>query len=358
MTAERQAESVGTHHDGMHGFRWTGERLSRRFVLALNNEYIDQQALWAPQGGPTNAEAGARPAEESRTEINAHGVTLVEVRAGRRWSLGPRAGLPYNRRFSSVTEMELAGPVAGSDYVKTRFLAGGAACPRHQQQLRQRLHPWGTYLSCEENWPNIFVNTGERFADDARIGIPTERGRYGWETSAGDPTEENDEFARFDITPRGAEAREDYRNEARTFGYQVEIDPYDGSRRAVKRTALGRFRHEGCWLGKPRAGQAGGLLFGPRCPQRATSTSSSPPPPGIRPMPTVPARPMNRLAIGAKYLDEGVLYAARFDADGGGERLALSPQALTQDGRRSTRPWGWPPTTRPASSSIPAMPPT
>ncbi len=56
MTAERQAESVGMHHDGMAGFALDTDNASRRFVLALNNEYIDQAALWAPQGGPTNAD--------------------------------------------------------------------------------------------------------------------------------------------------------------------------------------------------------------------------------------------------------------------------------------------------------------
>ncbi|MCE0734013.1 PhoX family phosphatase [Halomonas sp. G15] len=333
MTAERQAQSVGMHHDGMHGFPLDEESASRRFVLALNNEYIDQQALWAPQGGPTNAEEGARPAEESRTEINAHGVTLVEVKRGDdgRWS--HVQGSPYNRRFTSATEMELAGPVAGSDYVRTKFSPEGLLTRGTNNNCGNGFTPWGTYLACEENWPNIFVNTGERFADDARIGIPTERGRYGWETSAGDPSEQNDEFARFDITPRGADAGQDYRNEARTFGYQVEIDPYDGSRRAVKRTALGRFRHEGCWLGKLEPGKPVVFYSGHDARNeyiyKFVSAAAWDPADANR-----PGANFDRLAIGAKYLDEGTLYVARFDADGSGEWLPLTPQARTTDGRR------------------------
>jgi len=254
MTAERQAESVGMHHDGMAGFALDTDNASRRFVLALNNEYIDQAALWAPQGGPTNADEGQRPAEESRTEINAHGVTLVEVEknASGQWAHVP--GSRYNRRLTSATTMELSGPVAGSDYVKTRFSPEGTQTRGTNNNCGNGVTPWGTYIACEENWPDIFVNRGERFQDDARIGIPTDKSRYGWDTSAGDASEQNDEFARFDITPRGERAEDDYRNEARTFGYQVEVDPYSDAL-AVKRTALGRFRHEGCWLGKLEAGQ-------------------------------------------------------------------------------------------------------
>ena len=97
ITPEQQAESVGMHHDGMAGFALDADNASRRFILALNNEYIDQEALWAPQGGPTNADAGKRPAEESRTEINAHGVTLVEVEkdANGQWAHVP--GSRYNQ---------------------------------------------------------------------------------------------------------------------------------------------------------------------------------------------------------------------------------------------------------------------
>ncbi|SNY98342.1 PhoX family protein [Halomonas sp. hl-4] len=331
MTPERQAASVGMHHDGMAGFALDADNASRRFVLALNNEYIDQTALWAPQGGPTNADEGERPAEESRTEINAHGVTIVEVEkdANGQWSHVP--GSRYNRRFTSATEMDLAGPVAGSDYVKTRFSPAGTQTRGTNNNCGNGVTPWGTYIACEENWPNVFVNTGERFQDDARIGIPTERGRYAWETSAGDASEENDEFARFNITPRGERAEDDYRNEARTFGYQVEIDPYSDAR-AVKRTALGRFRHEGCWLGKLEAGQPIVYYSGHDARNeyvyKYVSDAAWDPADANR-----PGEAYDRLSIGHKYLDNGTLYVARFHADGSGEWLPLTPEAETRDGR-------------------------
>lgn len=332
MTSAQQAQSVGMHHDGMDGFALDNETASQRFVLALNNEYIDQGALWQPQGGPTNAKEGKRPAEESRTEINAHGITLVEVQKGADGQWTHVADSAYNRRLTSATVMDLAGPVAGSDYVKTRFSQTGTQTRGTNNNCGHGVTPWGTYIACEENWPNIFVNTGERFIDDARIGIPTQRSRYGWETSAGDASEAGDEFARFDITPRGASATEDYRNEARTFGYQVEVDPYSDAN-AVKRTALGRFRHEGCWMGKLVAGQPVVYYSGHDARNeyvyKYVSKAAWDPADANR-----PGERYDRLAIGAKYLDDGTLYAARFNADGSGEWLALTPDATTRDGRR------------------------
>ncbi|RUR31978.1 PhoX family phosphatase [Vreelandella andesensis] len=331
MTAERQAASVGMHHDGMDAFPLDADNASRRFILALNNEYIDQTALWAPQGGPTNAKRGRRPAEESRTEINAHGVTLVDVEkdANGHWSHVP--GSRYNRRLTSATVIELAGPVAGSDYVKTRFSPAGTQTRGTNNNCGHGVTPWGTFITCEENWPNVFVNHGQRFQDDARIGIPTNKSRYGWDTSAGDVSEENGEFARFDITPRGERAEEDYRNEARTFGYQVEIDPYSDAR-AVKRTALGRFRHEGCWLGKLEAGQPVVFYSGHDARNeyvyKYVSDAAWDPADANRPGETY-----DRLSIGSKYMDNGTLYVARFHADGSGEWLPLTPSAETHDGR-------------------------
>ncbi|CAN0595626.1 unnamed protein product, partial [Ectocarpus sp. 12 AP-2014] len=252
----------------------------------------------------------------------------VEKDANGHWSHVP--GSVYNRRLTSATVMNLAGPVAGSDYVKTRFSPTGQQTRGTNNNCGHGITPWGTYIACEENWPNVFVNHGELFQDDARIGIPTDKSRYGWDTSAGDAAEQNDEFARFDITPRGGRAEDDYRNEARTFGYQVEVDPYSNAL-AVKRTALGRFRHEGCWLGKLEAGQPVVYYSGHDARNeyvyKYVSDAAWDPADANR-----PGEAYDRLAIGDKYMDNGTLYVARFHADGSGEWLPLTPSAQTRDG--------------------------
>ncbi|WP_110686268.1 PhoX family protein [Salinicola aestuarinus] len=332
MTPEQQAASLGMHHDGMHNFALSESSASRDFLLALNNEYIDQDALWAPQGGPTNADEGNRPADEVRTEVNAHGVTVVRVQKGDDGSWRHVADSPYNRRFTTATPMTLAGPVAGTDYVITAYSRDGTQTRGTNNNCANGYTPWGTYLTCEENWPSVFIKNTGREADDDRLGIETGRGRYGWETAAGSADEVDGEFARFDATPRGASAADDYRNEPRTYGYIVEIDPYTQAR-AVKRTHLGRFRHEGCWPGKLIEGEPVVFYSGHDSrneyiykfvsrelwdPADASRIGSD----------------YDRLAIGDKYLDEGTLYAARFDADGTGEWLPLTPEATTQDGRR------------------------
>ncbi|MBY5923681.1 MULTISPECIES: PhoX family protein [unclassified Halomonas] len=331
MTPEGQAASVGMHHDGMHPFALDDASGSERFLLVMNNEYIDENALWAPQGGPTNMAEGKRPADEVRTEINAHGVTVVEVQKGANGHWSHVKGSRYNRRYTSATPMHLSGPVAGSDYVKTRFSPGGTQARGTNNNCANGYTPWGTYLTCEENWPDYFVKDEGRTRDDDRLGIATGRGRYGWETAAGDASERDDEFTRLIGNPGDGDATGDYRNEARQFGYIVEIDPYTG-KQAVKRTALGRFRHEGCWPGKLEAGQPVVFYSGHDSRNeyiyKFVSRAVWDPADAI-----APGAEADRLALGSKYMDEGTLYVARFNADGSGQWLPLTPQATTQDGR-------------------------
>ncbi|HLV16262.1 MAG TPA: PhoX family phosphatase [Pseudomonas sp.] len=350
-SAEDQANAVGMHHDGMHFFPLNGS--SEDGLLVVNYEYIDQQALHP--NGPTRDADGRRPAEEVRKEINAHGVGVLRIRKQHgRWRVIDND--PLNRRFTTACVMELSGPLRGTAHVKTRFSPDGTRTRGTNNNCGNGYTPWGTYLTCEENWPNVFINRSASLPDDQRrIGISTKATSYGWETAAGDASEIDDEFARFDITPRGASALEDYRNEASTYGYIVEIDPHDPTSRAVKRTALGRFRHEGCWPGLTEAGKPVVFYSGDDAQNeylyKFVSAALWDP---------ADEHPLDRLAVGAKYMDRGTLYVARFNDDGSGVWLPLTPSSVTRDGHTLGDLYGDLPTillnTRGAADALGATP--
>ncbi len=314
--------AMGMHHDGMHFFPIGGS--STEGLLAVNHEYIDAQALHP--NGPTLV-AGKRPAEEVRKEINAHGVAIVHVRRDSgRWVIVNNSR--YNRRFTSATAMKLAGPVGGTDWVKTPFSPNGTQVRGTNNNCGNGYTPWGTYITAEENWAACFVNTGTRPAHQRRVGVSASAGRYRWETAAGDASEVLGEFARFNVTETGADATQDWRNEVNGFGYLVEIDPYDPSSIATKRTSMGRFAHEGCTYGKPEAGKPLAFYSGDDSRfeyiYRFVSEAVWDPKDAER---------TDRLAVGAKYLDKGTLYVARFNDDGTGEWLALTGTATGAGGR-------------------------
>lgn len=321
-SATDQANAMGMHHDGMHFFPIDGS--SEDGLLAINFEYIDQAALHP--NGPTLDANGKRPAEEVRKEVNAHGAGVVRLRkVDGRWQVVDND--PLNRRFTSASRMALSGPLRGTDHVRTRYSADGTHCRGTNNNCGNGFTPWGTYLTCEENWPGIFVNKGSRPEDQRRIGVGTSSGQFGWESAAGDSTEVADEFARFDVTTHAASATDDYRNEASTYGYIVEIDPYDSSTLATKRTALGRMRHEGCCPGLAVPGKPLVWYMGDdsnneylyKWVSEAVWDSAD-------------AHPADRLQTGAKYLDHGNLYVARFDADGSGAWLLLDVDSVTTGG--------------------------
>ncbi|MBN9427495.1 MAG: PhoX family phosphatase [Burkholderiales bacterium] len=321
-TSHDLLHSTGMHHDGMHYFPIDGS--SAEGLLAVNHEYIDEVALHP--SGPT-APNGKRPAEEARKEINAHGVAILHIRkTSGRWNIVKNSR--YNRRFTSATPMSLAGPVRASDWVKTPFSPNGSQVRGTNNNCGNGHTPWGTYLTCEENWAACFKNSAEQPREQKRVGVPSASGRYKWETAAGDPSEVNGEFARFDITPTGADALQDWRNEINGFGYIVEIDPFDPSSIAIKRTAMGRFAHEGCAFGKLEAGKPISFYSGDDSRfeyiYKFVSEAVWDPADLGR---------SDRLAVGAKYLDKGTLYVARFDADGTGVWLPLVESTIGKEGR-------------------------
>lgn len=304
-SAQDQAEQVGMNHDGMHFFPIDAQngkgRISDHGLLVLNHEYIDAGLLHP--NGPTVVAGKRVSAEEVRKEINAHGVSVVEIRRNLQggWEVMPSA---RNRRVTAATPMQIRGPARGHALLRTRYSPDGNATRGTQNNCANGFTPWGTYLTCEENWAGYFASADAALPRElSRYGVRNSS-RYGWDHLVGD------DFERFDATRKAPAANEDYRNEPNHFGWIVEIDPFAPESVPVKRTALGRFAHEG-------------LVFAPIKPGRPVVCYSGDDSQNEYIYKYVsrdkyrPGRSNDRL------LDEGTLYVARFDASGKGQWLAL-----------------------------------
>ena len=306
-SAEDQAQQTGMHHDGMHFFpmdaRFKG-RKSDHGLLVLNHEYIDAPLLHP--NGPTVVGGKRVDADEVRKEINAHGVSVVEVRRGPQgdWSVLPSA---RNRRVTGATPMRIEGPARGHDLMKTRYSPSGTSTRGTLNNCSNGYTPWGTYLTCEENWAGYFATRDAELPRHLeRYGLRS-NGRYGWETVRGD------EFERFDATTTAADPRADYRNEPNTFGWIVEIDPFDPDSTPVKHTALGRFGHEG-------------LVFAPTKPGWPLVCYSGDDSQNEYIYKYISRDKYRPQRSDGRLLDEGTLYVARFNSDGSGDWLALDIQ--------------------------------
>ncbi|UXI03007.1 PhoX family protein [Photobacterium sp. TY1-4] len=324
-TAMDQANAVGMNHDGLHFFPLNDSATDG--LLCVNHEYIEMDELHPDMAATFDPDGSRNDVDAVRKEIFAHGVSVIHIALeGEQWVVKQDT---RNRRYTGASTMDIAGPLAATKHVVTPFSPDGSQARGTLNNCGNGYTPWGTYLTCEENWPGYFVNQGVTTADQDRIGISSgadATGRYRWETLAGNADERLDEFRRFDVTPTGDSELSDYRNEANGHGYIVEIDPYRANSRAVKRTALGRFRHEGCTFGTLEAGKP--LVFysghDSRFEYMYKFVSDSVWDPAD-------ADSVDRLGTGDKYMNEGTLYVARFDADGKGVWLPLTLDGITKD---------------------------
>jgi secreted PhoX family phosphatase len=286
-TADEQALQAGMHHDGIHYFPLPyGSESSSHGLLAVNHEYVDDGLLHTD--GTANWSA-----EKVRKAQNAHGVSVVEVRmSGGKWEIVRPS--KYAGRVTARTPIRISGPAAGSTLMQTAADASGRLALGTINNCAHGYTPWGTYLTCEENWDFYFVNTGKLTDDQRRNGLNAKGRGYRWETS--------DE--RFDAGK--------HPNEPNRFGWIVEIDPYDPRAQPVKRTALGRFGHEGAWPAVARDGRVVMYLGDDRAFEYIYKFVSR--------------DPLNRGDRGANrdLLDRGTLYVAKFHDDGSGEWVALT----------------------------------
>ena len=214
-TATSQALSIGDNNDGMSFFSLGPDH----GVIAVNNEYVNYEYLFV------NGRCSS--IEDTRKAQAAHGVSIFEVRrSGGIWKLQAQARL--NRRITANTEMRLSGPAAGSALLKTQADPTGTVALGTFNNCANGRTPWGTYLTCEENF-NGYFGSAESVPEQAafkRYGISAKGAGFNWHAFDG----------RFDLAKNP--------NEPNRFGWVVEIDPMDPTSTPIKRTALGRIKHE------------------------------------------------------------------------------------------------------------------
>ena len=330
------ARRSGDHHDGMHffGLSATGTPSSTtndRALLVINHENISGTVQFMHAAGQTNATGTApRPEAEVIKEIDAHGVSIVEI-AKTNGKFGYVKGSSFNRRITAASLMELTGPVRGTDFVKTVFSPAGTQTRGTVNNCGNGYTPWGTYLTAEENWAGYFIrgdDTAVRTQKDnsalLRNGLrppvapaTTASGfaHQKWSSVVpANPT--TTDYSRWNITAdvsKPANGTGDFRNAANTFGYIVEIDPYNPTSTPAKRTALGRRANEGAWPSLAVVGRPVAFYMG--CDSRGEYIYKFV---SKKLWLAADANTSDRLATGASYMDEGTIYAARFDADGTG----------------------------------------
>ncbi|WP_285351543.1 PhoX family phosphatase [Pseudomonas sp. ME-P-057] len=233
-TAKMQELQFGDNNDGMSLFTFPGDKpeTAGRALMAINNEYTNYRYLFDHGKDPQSAE-DVHKAQASE------GVSVIEVkRDGQQWTFVQ--GSKYNRRIHGNTPIHLSGPAAGHEWLKTAADKTGKNVLGTFQNCANGKTPWGTYLTCEENFTDCFGSSDPAQTFDAatkRYGVTAASKEVNWHLH--DP--------RFDVAKNP--------NEPNRHGWVVEIDPFDPKSTPVKRTALGRFKHENAALTETKDGR-------------------------------------------------------------------------------------------------------
>ncbi|HWM02495.1 MAG TPA: PhoX family phosphatase [Actinophytocola sp.] len=224
QTAAAQAMQYGFNNDFCGLVRAPGHR--DRWLMVSNHEYVSEPFLFYgyDSDNPTR--------EQFEISLAAHGLSVVMLEEGHRGRLQVKIDRRYNRRITMTTPFTVRGPAAGSDLLKTSADPTGRVVLGTMNNCSGGVTPWGTILSGEENINQYFANADAVTDPVARARLA----RYGFPAAASDR-----KWERFD---RRFDLAQDP-NEANRFGWIVEIDPLEPTQNPVKRTALGRFKHEG-----------------------------------------------------------------------------------------------------------------
>ena len=263
-------------------------------LLWVNHEYTEA-------GDMIPGYSSASPTlEQVNIELNGHGGSLVVIKErGGQWLYEKNGYL--NRRITGHTPMAIGGPLAGHPLLRTSADPSGRTVLGMFNNCGGGITPWGTILTAEENFDQYFGGgTALKAADPAKAALYARLAPGGGESGR--------KWERFH--PRFDVSKEP--NEYARFGYIVEIDPYDPESKPIKRTALGRFKHEAACNTLGKSGQA--VVYSGDDARFEYAYKF------------VSKGSFNALDREAnlQLLDEGTLYVARFNADGSGVWLPLT----------------------------------
>jgi uncharacterized protein len=295
QTPETQALQFGYNTDFIGFIPIDGS--SDHGLLVANHEYTNQELMFPGVGVQevTDVDFPQRTKILVDIEMMAHGGAVVEIRrVDGEWQVVKDS--PYTRRITADTPMEMTGPAAGDDRLKTGADPSGRQVRGMINNCAGGVTPWGTWLSCEENFHGYFwgqIADGHPEAVNYR--------RYG----LGSPAYAWGKFHdRFDVTKEP--------NEPNRFGWVVEIDPFDPHFVPKKRTALGRTKHEGA---AGITNHDGRYVIYLGDDERFDYVYKF--------VTAGKVDPQNR-AANLELLDEGRLYVAKYNPDGTGAWLPIS----------------------------------
>ena len=287
ITAESQAKQFGFNNDFLAFMPLPlGSSSSEHGLLFANHENTHQQLIW-----PGIVEDKVKLELQTRQQVDAemmmHGLAVVEVKKeGGRWNVVD--GSRYNRRVTASTGFRITGPAAGRTRMKTSADPAGVLALGTLHNCAGGVTPWGTCLSGEENFNNYFGGDSQKTAEAKnhkrqQVGGAVRNVWYKFHD-------------RFHV--------EKEPNEPNRFGWIVELDPYDPGADPIKRTALGRLKHEGAMTVVSRDGRivvyTGDDAYDEYVYRYVSDGRFDP----------------NNRAANRELLDKGTLSVARFEADG------------------------------------------
>lgn len=328
LTRAEQEKRFGHNNDMLalfpaeYSFPWPRE--GARYLLCSNHEYVEPALCF-----PGVASPAAFTPDHVQAMFAAMGVGVVQVERGSEGWRIVREAAPgrFNRRITPFSPVVFSGPAKDHPWIVAAgaaFNAGEPGGPAGSiacgtlANCAGGVTPWGTYLSAEENFNFYFFNSNPEAAPlkaqraDGAYQLDAENFGYSLDRRS-PPTAP----AQFDLAgnPTGPAA----------YGWTIEVDPYDPDWTPRKRTALGRRKGECATTGLARDGRVVVYSGDDQIDEFVYKFVSK-----------GRFNPADRIA-NRDLLDDGQLYAARFEEDGSGRWIPLTLAAANRAAREAGR---------------------